>query len=45
MVLNLYVKKVQIRTDLKSGGSTLGKGKVDPLLVGMGIVGASDWLI
>lgn len=37
MVLNLDVKKVQIRTDLKSGGSNLGKIKVDPLLVGLGI--------
>jgi len=37
MYLNLDVKKVQIRTDLKSGGSTLGKVKVDPLLVGLGI--------
>ena len=37
MYLNLDVKKVQIRTDLKAGGSTLGKVKVDPLLVGLGI--------
>ncbi len=37
MYLNLDVKKVQIRTDLMSGGSTLGKVKVDPLLVGLGI--------
>jgi len=35
--LNLDVKKVQIRTDLKSGGTGLGKIKVDPLLVGVGV--------
>lgn len=37
MYLNLDVKKVQIRTDLKSEGEKLGKVKVDPLLVGLGI--------
>lgn len=37
MVLNFDVKKVQIRTDVKAGGATLGEFKVDPLLVGVGI--------
>ncbi|MEK8086460.1 OmpW family outer membrane protein [Aquabacterium sp. A3] len=37
MYLNLDVKKVQIRTDLDAGGTNLGKVKVDPLLVGLGI--------
>lgn len=35
--LNLDVKKVQIRTDVSAGGTELGKFKVDPLLVGIGI--------
>ena len=36
--LNLDVKKVQIRTDLKSGAAgKLGKIKVDPLLIGVGL--------
>jgi len=37
MYLNLDVKKVQIRTDLKAEGEKLGKVKVDPLLIGLGI--------
>lgn len=37
IVLNFDVKKVQIRTDVKSGGATLGEFKVDPLLVGVGL--------
>lgn len=35
--LNLDVKKVQIRSDLSSGGSKLGTVKVDPWLVGVGV--------
>lgn len=35
--LNLDVKKVQIRTDVSAGGTTLGTFKVDPLLVGVGV--------
>lgn len=35
--LNLDVKKVQIRTDVSSGGSKIGTFKVDPLLVGVGV--------
>lgn len=35
--VNLDVKKVQIRTDLSSGGTGLGKIKVDPLLIGVGV--------
>ncbi len=35
--LNLDVKKVQIRTDVKAGGAKLGTFKVDPLLVGVGV--------
>lgn len=36
--LNLDIKKVQIRTDLKSGAAgNLGKIKIDPLLIGVGV--------
>ena len=35
--LNVDVKKVQIRTDVSAGGTTLGKFKIDPLLVGAGL--------
>jgi len=35
--LNLDVKKVWIRTDLSSNGTTLGTIKVDPVLVGVGV--------
>jgi outer membrane protein len=36
--LNLDIKKVQMRTDLKSGAAgNLGKIKIDPLLVGVGV--------
>ena len=35
--LNIDVKKAWIRTDLKSGGSTVSKLKVDPVLVGLGV--------
>ena len=35
--VNLDVKKVQIRTDLSSGGTNLGTLKIDPLLVGVGV--------
>lgn len=35
--LNLDVKKVQIRTDVSSGGAKIGTFKVDPLLVGAGV--------
>ena len=35
--LNLDVKKVQIRTDVKSNGTKIGDFKVDPLLVGVGV--------
>lgn len=35
--LNFDVKKVQIATDIKAGGATLGEFKVDPLLVGVGV--------
>ena len=37
MYLNLDVKKVQIRTDVSSFGSKVGKFKVDPVLVGVGL--------
>lgn len=36
-MLNLDVKKVQIQTDVFSGGAKAGSFKVDPLLVGVGI--------
>lgn len=36
-LLNLDVKKVQIRTDVTSGGTKIGTFKVDPLLVGLGV--------
>jgi outer membrane protein len=37
LFLNLDVKKVQIRTDLKAAGTSLGTIKVDPVLFGIGI--------
>jgi outer membrane protein len=37
MYLNLDVKKVDIRADVKSAGTKIGEFKVDPLLVGLGI--------
>lgn len=36
-VLNLDVKKVQIRTDVSSAGSKVGEFKVDPWLIGVGV--------
>ena len=36
-LLNLYVKKVQIRTDVTSFGNKVGEFKVDPVLVSVGI--------
>jgi outer membrane protein len=35
--LNLDVKKVQIRTDVKSAGNKVGEFKVDPWLIGVGV--------
>jgi outer membrane protein len=35
--LNLDVKKVQIRTDIKSAGTKVGEFKVDPWLLGVGV--------
>ena len=35
--LNLDIKKVQIRTDVKSAGDKVGEFKVDPLLIGVGV--------
>ena len=35
--LNIDVKKVQIRTDVKSNGVKAGEFKVDPVLVGLGV--------
>jgi outer membrane protein len=35
--LNLDVKKVQIRTDIKSAGAKVGEFKVDPWLLGVGV--------
>lgn len=37
VVLNLDIKKVQIRTDVSSFGVKAGEFKVDPLLVGVGV--------
>jgi outer membrane protein len=34
---NVDVKKVQIRTDVSVGGDNLGKFKVDPVLLGVGV--------
>ena len=34
---NVDVKKVQIRTDVSVGGTNLGKFKVDPVLLGVGV--------
>lgn len=35
--LNVDVKKVGIKTDVKAGGNTIGTFKVDPLLVSVGL--------
>jgi len=35
--VNVDVKKVQIRTDVKSAGTKVGEFKVDPWLVGVGV--------
>jgi outer membrane protein len=35
--LNFDVKKVQIRTDVKSSGTKVGTFKVDPVLIGVGV--------
>lgn len=35
--LNLDLKKVQIGTEVSAGGTALGKFKVDPLLLGVGL--------
>lgn len=35
--INLDVKKVQIRSDVTSGGAKLSRVKVDPVLVGVGV--------
>ena len=37
MYLNFDVKKVQIRTDVSSAGTKVGKFKIDPVLVGVGL--------
>lgn len=37
LLLNFDVKKVQIKTDVKAGGNTLGTFKVDPLLFSVGL--------
>jgi outer membrane protein len=37
MSLNLDVKKVQIRTDVRSASSKVGEFKADPLLIGAGL--------
>ena len=35
--LNLDIKKVQIRTDVKSAGTKVGEFKIDPVLFGIGV--------
>jgi len=35
--INLDIKKVQIRSDVKVGGAKISEVKVDPLLVGVGV--------
>jgi outer membrane protein len=35
--LNLDIKKVQIRTDVKSAGAKVGEFKIDPVLFGIGV--------
>lgn len=37
LYLNLDVKKVQIKTDVRSNGTKVGTFKVDPVLVGVGL--------
>jgi outer membrane protein len=31
------IKKVQIRTDVKSAGTKVGEFKIDPVLLGVGV--------
>lgn len=35
--LNLDVKKLQLRTDVKSSGTQVGEFKIDPVLIGVGV--------
>jgi outer membrane protein len=35
--LNVDIKKVQIRTDVKSAGTKVGEFKIDPVLLGVGV--------
>jgi outer membrane protein len=35
--LNVDVKKLQMNTDIRLAGSTIGKFKIDPLLIGVGL--------
>lgn len=35
--LNVDIKKVQIRTDVKSAGTKVGEFKIDPVLFGLGV--------
>ena len=37
VVVNVDVKKVQIRTDVKSSGTKIGDFRVDPWLLGVGV--------
>jgi outer membrane protein len=37
MVVNLDLKKVQIRTDINLAGNKIGQLKVDPWLLGVGV--------
>ncbi|GAB2473099.1 OmpW family protein [Comamonas humi] len=37
LYLNVDIKKVQIRTDVSAAGSRIGRFKVDPVLVGVGL--------
>ena len=37
LYVNFDVKKVQIRTDISSGGAKVGEFRVDPWLIGLGI--------
>lgn len=35
--LNFDIKKMQLRTDVKSAGTTVGELKIDPVLIGVGL--------
>jgi outer membrane protein len=35
--INFDIKKVQLRTDVKSAGAKVGELRIDPVLIGVGV--------